>query len=437
MRLGRHRSLISAAPVRTVVCVLTVLATSGCVPVLLPNFGGAAPGPNISLVNVPETGHGMLGVGVTDPPAISNDGKVITFETSDYLTRDDHEGTWDIYARDTSRRETTLISVTADGVQDPCGSNLPLISGDGRYVSYWGCTQLESVAAPPGTVGLATYIKDRLTGTLWRAGIPASLGYYPAGSESLDRDGSHASVLCIPLQTGIFGVCEQDPHTGETTLASIRTDGLRVTAYATPASISDGGRLVGFVAPYGDVVPSSTDMRRQLFVRDLVAGITRPVAIDAAQYGGDLDGRISADGTAAVVWQIAPPYHILRVDLRSGVVQRVDQTGCTNVAASPTYPAASISGDGNTIAFQSGSDALVQGDTNHHDDVFVWRASSPCSVERVSLGHGFQQGNGDSYWPAISGDGSSIAFVSDATNLLQKTTDPTRNLFVVRMRPPH
>ncbi len=35
----------------------------------------------------------MIGTGVNEPPELSDDGNVVAFMTSDYLTAEDHEGT--------------------------------------------------------------------------------------------------------------------------------------------------------------------------------------------------------------------------------------------------------------------------------------------------------------------------------------------------------
>jgi hypothetical protein len=87
------------------------------------------------------------------------------------------------------------------------------------------------------------------------------------------------------------------------------------------------------------------------------------------------------------------------------------------------------------VAFQSGSEALVPHDTNRHDDVFVWRAARPCVLQRVSLGPGLGEGDGHSYWPAVSGDGSTVAFVSEATNMVRDDTNGAPDAFVVRLVP--
>jgi WD40-like Beta Propeller Repeat len=192
---------------------------------------------------------------------------------------------------------------------------------------------------------------------------------------------------------------------------------------------------VGFVAPHAAVVPGSSDARNQLFVRDVVAGTTTPVTIDPSVLPGNVEGRISGDGTAAVVWQADPPYHIVHKDLVTGTVHRVDQARCADAAPSPTYASASISDDGDVVAFQSGSDGLVRHDTNSRDDVFVWRAKLPCLLQRVSVAPGFRQGDGNSYWPAVSGDGSSVAFVSEATNMVRDDTNGASDGFVVRLGP--
>jgi hypothetical protein len=407
---------------RTALCTAVLVIVAGCHPVL---------------VNVPEPGHGVIGTGVDSPPVVSDDGTVVALTTSDYLTGEDHEGTWDVYARDVRRRKTALMSVSPDGGQDYCGSFPPYISGDGHYVAWSACSGFSTVPPPPGTNGTNVYVKDRVTGGLEQIGIPDDLQLPGGGFGLLDRDGAHIVIWCFPrLEEVPVSACVQDRRTHDTIVVARRTDGQIVRAFVIPASISDDGRLVAFRAPFAAVVPGSSDTRQQLFVRDVGAGVTRPVTIDPSVLSGDLDGRLSGDGTAAVLWQTAPPYHIVHKDLVTGAEHRIDQAGCADVAPSPTYALASISDDGDVVAFQSGSDALVPNDTNGHDDVFVWRAPIPCLLQRVSTGPGFQAGDGDSYWPAVSGDGSSVAFVSEATNLVKDDTNGASDAFIVRIGPP-
>jgi CSLREA domain-containing protein len=74
-----------------------------------------------------------------------------------------------------------------------------------------------------------------------------------------------------------------------------------------------------------------------------------------------------------------------------------------------------ISGAGRTVAFYSTSSNLTYGDGNSRSDVFRGNVDT-ANTSRVSLGYG--EPNGDSYSPAMSGDGRMIAFESTASNLI-------------------
>ena len=68
------------------------------------------------------------------------------------------------------------------------------------------------------------------------------------------------------------------------------------------------------------------------------------------------------------------------------------------------------------MAFESQAPDLVAGDRNQSVDVFA-RDLDAKSTELISVGNG-ASGNGNSQAPAVSGDGSRVAFESRATNLL-------------------
>ena len=79
-----------------------------------------------------------------------------------------------------------------------------------------------------------------------------------------------------------------------------------------------------------------------------------------------------------------------------------------------------ISADGLTVAFQSFATNLVTGDTNGVADIFVWNAERMAAgAVRVSVGPGLNgvQANAVSDKPSLSGDGKVVAFTSGASNL--------------------
>jgi Tol biopolymer transport system component len=97
---------------------------------------------------------------------------------------------------------------------------------------------------------------------------------------------------------------------------------------------------------------------------------------------------------------------------------------------SPSFGPA-ISADGSSVAFESFSSRLVPDDTNGALDVFV--ADLPTgSVSRVSLATTGGQASERSYSPSISADGRIVAFASFANNLVPDDTNRLLDVFLRR-----
>lgn len=80
--------------------------------------------------------------------------------------------------------------------------------------------------------------------------------------------------------------------------------------------------------------------------------------------------------------------------------------------------APAISADGLTVVFESYANNLVAGDANGVRDVFVWSATHPeLGARRISVGPGGAEANSESFEPVVSGDGRVVAFSSGASNL--------------------
>jgi len=82
---------------------------------------------------------------------------------------------------------------------------------------------------------------------------------------------------------------------------------------------------------------------------------------------------------------------------------------------------ASISADGNCIAYASDATNLVAGDTNGRRDIFLHDRAAGTTV-RVSNAQGGAQSTGTANFPVISADGCMIAFVSNGALLEAKTS---------------
>ncbi|MCP3997784.1 MAG: hypothetical protein GY722_22385 [bacterium] len=88
-----------------------------------------------------------------------------------------------------------------------------------------------------------------------------------------------------------------------------------------------------------------------------------------------------------------------------------------------------ISGDGSTIVFSSQASNLALGDSNGDSDIFAHEIASGTTT-LISAATGGTQGNFGSIDPAVSADGSVIAYFSAASNLIPSDTNDTFDVFV-------
>ena len=107
-----------------------------------------------------------------------------------------------------------------------------------------------------------------------------------------------------------------------------------------------------------------------------------------------------------------------RVSLGAGGVQANARTGL-----------AAMSADGRFVLMRSDASNLVAGDTNGAPDLFL-RDRVAQTTERVSVGTGGAQANGDSAQGDVSADGQIVAFASAASNLGGGDGAPGFNVFV-------
>ncbi|MFN2643064.1 MAG: TolB family protein [Actinomycetota bacterium] len=88
-----------------------------------------------------------------------------------------------------------------------------------------------------------------------------------------------------------------------------------------------------------------------------------------------------------------------------------------------------ISGNGRYVAFTSGSERLIAGDTNGVSDIYV-RDLETQTTQRASVANDGSEANGESIAAAISDDGRYIAFVSSASNLVSGDANNAPDVFV-------
>ena len=237
---------------------------------------------------------------------------------------------------------------------------------------------------------------------------------------------------------------------GTTTRISLHTDGTQgngasgVDFEGYSVDISDNGRYVAFASEATNLVFGDTNGRRDVFLRDRDVdgdgvydepGSVRTTRIsmgllgaqansDSWQVGISGDGRYVAFASFAsnlVTGDTNGTSDVFRYDRVSGTIVRVS-VSTAGVQGNALSDQPSVSYDGRYVAFRSYANNLIDGDANDPSDIFV-RDVSSAVTSVVSLNSAGELGDADSFDPAISGDGSVVAFASRATNLLLPTAD--------------
>ncbi|NNL71370.1 MAG: hypothetical protein HKO70_15585, partial [Acidimicrobiia bacterium] len=223
---------------------------------------------------------------------------------------------------------------------------------------------------------------------------------------------------------------------------SVANDGTQASlAPSDDPSISGDGTRIAFESEDDDLVPGDTNGKDDIFVRDTVAGTTTRVSVASDGSQGNNHSRlpvISADGTkvAFLSWSdnlVAGDTNVREDvfvhDLTTGTTTRVSLADDGSQVPLVLVSTISISGDGSRVAFVSNWSTLVPNDTNAALDVFV-RDTVAGTTTRVSVSTGGAQGDDDSSSPSLSADGTTVAYQSEARNLVAGDNNLVEDVFL-------
>jgi len=203
---------------------------------------------------------------------------------------------------------------------------------------------------------------------------------------------------------------------------------------------------LAFYSEATNLVPVDTNAAGDIFIRDLLAGVTTSVSDDPNNVVGNqrsyspsisADGRYVAflsDATNLVTGDTNGFADVFVKDMQTATIVRcsVDSAGLQAQAASGSP---SLSSDGRFVAFDSHARNLVSGDANVASDIFVHDLQTGATT-RASINSLGGEGNADSSNPSISTDGLHIAFSSDASDLVPGDTNVYKDIFLHDPFPP-
>ncbi|MCU1368964.1 MAG: TolB-like protein [Ilumatobacteraceae bacterium] len=249
-------------------------------------------------------------------------------------------------------------------------------------------------------------------------------------------------AMVAPSITGAGSTAQivrRDEWSGAEVLVSpAYTPGTVPNAYSDDPAISDDGKWIAFASGATNLVKTDTNGHRDVFLRNMDASSTQLISVSSAEVQGNADSQDpSMSGLGDKVAFDSAATNLVSGDTNAkqdvfvrswfgGTTARVSVSSAS-VQGNGITSLPSLSGDGNNVAFVSGATNLVAGDTNAHYDVFL-RSLASNTTTRVSVA-GATQGNADSGVPAISNNGSVVAFQSNASNLVSGDTNGHGDVF--------
>ncbi len=385
------------------------------VPVLLTATGGGqsyastiqmdfyAPRAPVAMSAVSLSLDGTVGNGRSGRSALSWDGGQMVFETvATNIFPASANSQSDIVryqALSGGRDRLSQTAIPGGGVANAAdgASVSPAVSSDGRYGAF--ASDAPSVSTTPNggvrqvyRTGLG-YPRVPLNGTVTPAPDMVSVtasgvaGNAASDNPVLSRDGRYVAFESVATNLGGSGVAGQrqvwrkDMQTGTLEAVSSGT--------GQNPSISWDGRYVAF------------DDGAQVYLRDMTAATVRTVAPGTRPR---LTAR--ADRIALVSGG-----QVMLADIAGGGLRAV--TTGNGVSDDPA-----ISADGRFVAFRSAATDLVPGFAgNGMAQIFVRDVDRGVTALVTQTGSG-GPGSGASWSPTLSGDGSMIAFGSDARDLV-------------------
>ncbi|MBN2839770.1 MAG: cell wall-binding repeat-containing protein [Coriobacteriia bacterium] len=206
-------------------------------------------------------------------------------------------------------------------------------------------------------------------------------------------------------------------------------------------AVSEDGRYVVFASSASNIVEGDANGRYDIFWRDMVAQHTELVnvtvtggfATEGAINYVDMtpDGRYVVFGSSDT--QLLPNDTNMSFDVfvRDMVSEETTLVATTSEGAQANWGSfdGSLSDDGRFVAFTTEAYNLFPDDENWRQDVIVKDLRSG-ETTCVSMAYDGGNGNGHSFYPTMSGDGSKVAFVSYATNLVPDDVSAEANLFI-------
>ena len=326
-----------------------------------------------------------------------------------------------------------LVSVTPDGVAGNGSSGFPSVSAAGDVVAF--ASVATDLSALDNDRNYDVYVKNLITGGVVLASASSTGAKADVGGEFPASSGSGRYVAFQSQSTNLAAadrnrrsdIYVKDLLSGRVALASANAAGRTGNGSSTQPSLSADGSAVAFVSTSTNLDPADPDPVADVYVKNLRTGQVRIASISSDGHpgnGSSANPSLSGDGLRVAFDSAATDLHpadtdeltdVYVADLQSGLLYLASTSG-SGVKGNGASLSPALSGEGSTVAFTSLATDLDPADDDPGADVYV-KAVDTGNLRLASRSRLGGSSNGDSTAAALSADGMVVAFQSAATNL--------------------
>ncbi len=253
---------------------------------------------------------------------------------------------------------------------------------------------------------------------------------------------SEASNLVSDDDNGLLDVFVHDIWFRTTTLVSQNYESGPTNGEPSRPSISANGDYIVYSSDASNIVPNDDNEASDVFLYNRQIGETELISVNSHGEPGNKNSftrrpSVSENGRFVVFFSnstnLAPGYnieddpetnHVYLRDRLSGTTTLISKNADDEIGdGNSEYP--TISADGSTIAFHSFAQNLIVDDlkdNNETSDVFLYNVAAE-TLTRISNTPDGWAGNDASDLVALSADGRRVAFISLADDLLMQPED--------------
>ncbi len=398
-----------------------------------------------------------------DMPVLSGDGRYVAFSSGygNFVTND-HNQAWDVFVYDLFSQTTELISANASNTTSGNGASFsPHISRNGAVVVFRSsATDLGPLTNNSGAEQIyARNLADETTSLVTVSADGAAEADDYTWDETVSADGrfvafeSWAGNLVPNDTNNTADVFIRDLVAGTTALASVSLNGAsggNSFSYG-PVALSADGRFVAFVSSATDLVSAPSGTNSQVFVRDMVNGITRQASVEAGEATNAFyyftSPGLSDDGRFVVFerdeiddpspWATPVNSDVFLRDMEAQTTTLVSANCSGAVPANAPSRNPKISADGRYVVFESYATDLVAGEfVPGEANIYRWdrlTGETLLLTPNRSLTGGAA---GSKQVSGMSADGRVVVFESSSSDLVKGDNNSTTDIFAAREAPP-